>query len=119
MSQVTGRIFIKIDGELQRSKPGASLTFGGKTREPVVGDDSVHGFKEVLAAPLIEATFSDTAQLSLKKIADITDATITFETDTGKTYIVRNAWQNGDPPKLTGDGGEVAVQFAGISCEEA
>jgi hypothetical protein len=117
MAQVTGRVFIKINGEMQHSKPGAKLMFGGKTRTPVVGDDAVHGYAEKLTEPRIECTFSHTANTSVQALADISDATVTFETDTGKAFILRNAFVT-DPPELTGGEGELAVKFAAVSAEE-
>jgi hypothetical protein len=117
MAQVTGRVFLKLDGELQRSKPGAKLMFGGRTRDTVEGDDSIHGYTEKLTAPTVEFTLSHTAQTSLARLADLTDTTVTFETDTGVTYVVRNAWTS-EPPDLTGGQGEVSLKMAGLSSEE-
>ncbi|MCI0668392.1 MAG: phage tail tube protein, partial [Methylococcaceae bacterium] len=86
--------------------------------EVVEGDDAVHGYTEKLTAPTVEFTLSHTAQTSLKTLHDLIDTTVTFETDTGKSYIMRNAWTS-EPPELTGGGGEVTMKMAGITCEES
>ncbi len=117
MSQITGRAFIKHNGKLLRSKAGAKLNLGGVQRNTVKGDTGVHGFSEETAEPSIECTISHGADTSLSELADITDASITFETDTGKVYILRNAWVE-SPPELTAGEGEVPLRFVGISCEE-
>lgn len=117
MAQVTGRVYVKIGGKLLRSKEGAKLTnFGGVERTPVMGNE-VYGYVEKVVAPSIECTIVDTADLSLAEIHGITDATATFETDTGKTYVVRNAWCE-SALDLTGGEGEVSAKFTGVACEE-
>lgn len=117
MSQVTGRCWLYVDGALLRSKAGAKLAgVGGLERTAVMGNQ-VYGYAEKVVAPTVEATLADTADLSLVALAQVTDATITFETDTGKTYIVRHAWCQ-SPPDLTEGEGDVAVVFAGMSVEE-
>lgn len=115
-NKVTGRVFISVNGERMRSKEGAKLNIGGAEREAVVGDDSIHGYTEKLTAPSIEATFSHMADTDLKKLADLTDASVQFECDTGRVYVLRNAW-NAKPPELSK--GEVGVLFNGLSVEEA
>lgn len=117
MSQVTGRVYIKVNGNLLETKEGAKLSnISGVERTEVVGND-VYGYVEKAVAPTIECTIVDKASLKIKDIAAITDATCTFETDTGKTYIVRNAWC-ASAPSLTGGEGDVECKFVGHACEE-
>lgn len=116
MAQVTGICYVRINGKLLRSKEGAKLdNIGGKTRETVVGH-SVYGYTETVVAPSVEATLADTKDLKLKEIAAITDATITFETDTGKQYVLSHAWCE-NAVSLTA-GGDVEVKFTAMNCEE-
>lgn len=114
--KVTGICYIRIDGNLLRSKEGAKLNnIGGKTREAVTGH-SVYGYTEKVEAPSIEATLADTKDLSLKDLHDTVDATITFETDTGKIYILSHAWCENAIELAAG--GDVAVTFTGMNIEE-
>ncbi len=117
MAQVTGRCYIKVGGKLLRTKDGAKLTnINGVERPPVVGNE-VYGYVEKVVAPSIECTLADTADLSLKEIGAIVDATATFETDTGKTYIVRSAWCE-SAIALTAGEGDVECKFTGTACDE-
>lgn len=116
MAQVTGLVYIRVNGKLLRSKEGAKLeNFGGKEREEVVGH-SVYGYTEKVVAPAVECTLADTADTSLKEIHDITDATLTFETDTGKQYVLSHAWC--ENALSLSQGGDIEVKFKAISCEE-
>lgn len=114
-NQVTGRVFVSVNGVRLRSKEGAKLNFGGVEREAVIGDDSVHGFMEKSVAPSIECTISHLADTSLKRLADIKDASVMFETDTGKVFNLRNAWS---AKALELSKGEVSMTFQGVGCEE-
>mgnify|MGYP002622692294 CR=1 FL=1 len=116
--QVTGRAFIKHNGQLFRSQNGAKLMYGNNERTTVIGDNGVHGFTEKPGEPKIECTVSHTAETSLEELAAITDASITFETDTGKVYIVRNAWLANSLELTANENGELPLEFAGMSCEE-
>jgi len=114
-NQITGRAYITVKGERLRSKEGASLKFGGVEREDVLGDAGVLGYSEKITAPEVECTIAHNAAFSLKTFMEITDETVIFETDTGKTYSLRNAWCKG---ALELSKGEVKVRFGAISCEE-
>ena len=116
-NQVTGRVYVKVDGQLLRSKDGAKLKFGNIEREAVVGN-TVHGYVEKAVAPSIECTISHMADTSLTALQALADATVTFETDTGKNYILRNAWVS-KQLELTGGQGELTLEFMGKTCEEA
>lgn len=114
-NRVTGRVFISVNGARLRSKEGAKLMLGGAEREAVVGDDSIHGFTEKLAVPGIECTISHLADTELKALADLTDASVQFETDSGPIYVLRNAWL---AKPLEMSKGEVQLVFNGQSVEE-
>lgn len=115
-NQVTGRVFVSLNGARLASKEGAKLGFGGVDREAVHGDGGVLGYSEKTAVPFIECTIAHKGDTSLKDLSAITDASITFESDTGKVYILRNAWS---AKSIELDKGEVALRFEGMSCEES
>ena len=114
MAQVTGRIFISINGQRLRSKEGASLDTGGLKREPVSSDAGVDGFSESVVPPQVDCTISHTAETSLFDIHAF-KGTLTFETDTGRVYTITNGYSM-TPPKLAK--GEVPFQFSGTECLE-
>jgi len=98
-----------------RSKPGASLDFGGVKRDPVEDDQGVAGYSESPVAPSIDATFTKNAGVSVKALADISNEDISFEGDDGSHHVIRQAWCS-EPPVLSG--GEIKVKFIGITCDE-
>lgn len=114
-----GRVFIKLDGELLSSMPGAKLDMGGIVREPVVGSAGVYGYAEKLKEATVECEISFNGNTDVKKIHDATDVTITFECDNGKVFIVRNAFSLEPPTLSEGEGGKVALKFAGQPAEVA
>jgi hypothetical protein len=116
MAQVTGRVFITVGGKRLASKEGATLKFGDVKREPVLADSGVVGYSESLTAPEVDCTISHTGETSLKELQGITDATLSFDTDSGRSYVLRNAWCAG---ALELSKGEVKLNFSGIKCEEA
>jgi hypothetical protein len=118
MAQVTGRVFIKLNGQVQPSKEGAKLMYapGNIEREPVTSDRGVEGFKEKIVAPTVEATFTHSAALDIDAIHNAKDTTLTYQTDTGVSYILRGAFSTSAPTLATG---EVSFKFSAISAEVA
>ena len=114
-NQVTGRVYVSVNGKRLKSKEGAKLSFGGVERESVTGDVGVIGYSEKTKAPEIECTIAHMGDTSLQELNDFVDGSVQFQTDTGKTYQLRNAWCAGG---LELDKGEVKLKFGGMSCEE-
>jgi len=115
MSQVSGRVYIAMNGARLRSKEGATLNIGGPERKPAISDSGVDGFVENLTAPMVECRVHHTADMSLAELQSFRDGTLTFETDTGRIYTLINAWCS-DPPKL--EKGEVSLKFEAMECIE-
>ncbi len=104
MAQITGRVRVSVNGALVRSKSGAKFSgIGGVNRKAVKGHQ-MWGFAEETAEPKIEATLAHTKDLSLTALNQIVDATVTFECDTGATYILRHAWCEAAPDLAEGRG---------------
>lgn len=107
-----GIVFIKVDGALLESLPGASIDIGGVTRTPVVGGNQVLGFSEALKESTVECEISVGVGTSVANLGKIADALITFECDTGQVYNVAHA-ALAEPPKVSADGGKVPLKFFG------
>lgn len=118
MSQITGRAFIRVNGRQLKSRPGATMKLGGFNRTPVIGDDGVHGYTEEVVAPEISCTISHDEKTSLTDIANSTNDSVTFETDSGKTFVMSGSFLTA-PPELNGQDGGVPLVYAGISTEES
>lgn len=114
--QVTGVVEIKVDGQVLLSNEAASLTFGGFTRTPIIGN-RFHGFSKKPVNAEIECTISHRADTDVIALSNLENATVTFETDTGKTYLVSNAFTM-DVMKLTGGQGELTFHLSGNAVEE-
>ncbi len=115
MSQLTGIAFVKIDGELVQSKPGAKIKLGGFKRTPQTGH-RVYGFTESVDPAEVELTIVHSAATPVEDFRSKTAAVILFETDTGVTFQVNNAFLM-DTPELTDGEGELTLKFAGDPAE--
>ena len=115
--QVTGKANIYVDGVELRTADDATLDPGGVKREPVKGSGKVHGYTEETVEPKLECTVYHTADTSIDDIKAISDATVIFQTDTGKRYVLTGAFVL-EPPKLKTKGGELSVEFSAVTCEE-
>lgn len=110
MAKKTGRVTVKLDNVTLRSKPGASMDMGGVKREYGVTDQGVTYFSEEYVNSMIECTLVHMADTDLIALRDTTDATITFECDTGPVYTMPGGGLV-EPPKL--QNGECPVKFVG------
>jgi hypothetical protein len=118
MTQRLGRAYIKVDGDMLESMPGAKVDVGGVSRSVVLGNNKVLGFAEKPKEAMVECEVAVGPATSLLKLAAIADATITFECDTGQTYVIKNAFLTEPPVATDGDGGKVPLKFAGDPAEE-
>jgi hypothetical protein len=117
MAQVTGKATIYVDGQQLNTADEATLDTGGVKRTPVIGGGRVVGYSEETVEPELEITVYHTAETSIEDIKGITDATVIFQTDTGKRYVLTGAFVT-EPPKLKTKGGELDVKMSAVTCEE-
>lgn len=116
--QLLGMVYIKVDGSLLPSLPGAKLDMGGVTRTTVMGDNAVLGFARQPKQSVVECEIGMREGVSLAALQKIEDATITFECDTGQTYVIRGAYVTETLNLTAGEGGKVALKFEGQPAEE-
>lgn len=116
--RVGGIIEMKANGTLLQAKGSFTYNLGAPKREAVVGSDTVHGYKEVPQAPMIEGKITDDSQLDLKNtILNMTDATATLRLANGKVIVLKNAFFAGDG-NVTTEEGEIEFKLQGKTCEE-
>jgi hypothetical protein len=117
MGAIAGKVFLKIDGELVAL--GGSVTVGVSDleRETIVGVDAVHGYKEMPKPPFIEAELTRKG-ISVQKIKDQKDATITAELIDGTRYVLRNAWVV-TAIELDAVEGKFNVRWEGVEIQES
>lgn len=115
--KVFGRATVTVNGQQLLINRDASINVGGVTRHTVKGD-TVHGFAEEAMESVVEIQVTVTDGASLKAWGAIDNATVIFETDTGQTFQLPNAWVQ-DPPEATGgEGGRVPLRFVSATCRE-
>lgn len=115
--RIAGTCYFKADGESFNLRGSFTVSPDPYEREGVAGLDGVHGYTETQRVPYIEGEISDHADLSLKKIREMRDVTITAELANGKTYVLRNAWAASARDLNAGEG-SMTLRFEGLECEE-
>ena len=118
MAKKLGKVTIKANGQVFESKKGASLDPGGVTRSAVKHDQGAGDFSEEPRESTVECTTPFGRDTSLAAINAMDNVTLTFECDTGQTYVVAGAWSDGEASLTAGDGGEVKCTFHGPAAEE-
>jgi len=119
MAKLLGRAWVRYNGKLLRSNEGAKIDLGGTARETVTGAAEVHGHFAKTMPGRVECEIPLAKGDSPEELRDIEDATITFECDTGQTYIIRNAASLTPPVITAGGGGAIPVVFEGQPAERA
>jgi hypothetical protein len=112
MPQVTGTVYLYVNGKSLRSKDGAKLDTGGKERTAQVAGGQVVGFSEKVVPAKIEATLAHMADTKVGDLNGFTDATAVFECDTGVSYLIANAF-TAKPVVITGGDGDAAIELQG------
>lgn len=112
-----GRATVRVDGEELLIDNGASFNPGGVNRNVVKGT-KVHGFAEESMEASVECSMTMTRDTDLKKIAAIENATVTFEADTGQTYVLSNAWLESLPVATAQEGGRIPLKFVSRQSEQ-
>jgi len=115
MGHNTGRAFVTVAGKRLATKEGAKLGFGNMERTANMGDAGVLGYTEKPTVPYVECTIAHDTNTSLQELAEMTDVPVLFDTDTKKSFVLRNAWC---AKALEMDKGDIAVRFEAMSCEE-
>jgi len=92
MPQATGRVTIKFDGDVIRSRAGASLNTGGVVRAPLTTDQGDVLYTEDTQPSSITATIVHTQDTDVVGLRSLRDFTASFETDTGAGWVIANAF---------------------------
>lgn len=110
--------YISVDGQLLPTLPGAKIDLGGRERAAVTGDNAILGYSEKIKPAMLECEVSLGEGMSLAQWARVTQSTITYEADTGQTYMIRDAFLTEPPSLASGDGGKVSLKFSGHPAQE-
>lgn len=109
--KVVGVYGVKVnDVELRVKHGSAKLMVGGFNREPVMANGRVVGYQEEPVPSELEATLVHTADVSLRDLADLVDATVVVTTDVGVSYLINGAFTT-EPVETTN--GEIPLKMSG------
>ena len=117
MERVGGQIFLSVNGQRQRAKGAFTYDLGTPKRDPVVGSDGVHGFKEMPKAAYVEGEITDSGTFDMAGLMNVTNATVTLNLANGKTIVFYQAAYTGDGTVSTEEG-NAKFRFDAISAKE-
>lgn len=113
-----GILGFQVDGRTYDvTADGITYNLGTPKREPVEGAVKPLGFSETSQAAYIELTILDAGGLSVKELANVTDATITLPLRNGKTIVFRHCASTGDM-NIDALTGKIPSRFGALSAEE-
>ena len=115
-NRVAGTVYVKIDGKQVRVRGKWTLNPGEPKREAVVGGDGVHGYTEKPQACYLEGEITPTAELNIRELQNVREASVTVEWGAGKGHVLRGAWFAGDGT-IDLEEGSMTVRFEAMSCE--
>jgi hypothetical protein len=118
MGKKLGKAWIKVDGKLLETLPGAKLDIGGDERGTVVGANTVQGYFETPKPSRLECEISVGKHTRLAEMRAWNNVTISFECDTGQQYVVQGAWMTNTPEMTASEGGKIPMTFEGPPAEE-
>lgn len=110
--KLTGILIFQMDGVSMRSKDKGSIEMGGYERKPQYADGKLIGYTETPIAAKVECTSVHGSKTNVDKLHNAVSVSITCVTDTGKKYLVANAFST-RPGKLTGGEGDLSLEFVG------
>lgn len=112
-----GLIQLQVDGAIFDAKGKFTYNLGLPKREPIVGSDGVHGYKETPQVAFIEGAITDRGTLDVAAMIKATDLTVTLKAGNGKTISLGQAWFAGDGNVDTEEA-EIAVRWEANTAEE-
>jgi hypothetical protein len=115
-NQITGQVYISVNGKVLPLVGSATIRLGGKQREAVVGN-AYHGYRESIVPGEADCTFVETGSMTADDIKDIVDATVTVTDDAGRSRTMANAFCKGNIE--VNEKGEVKCSFAGKGFDKA
>jgi len=118
MARRGGTIFFKKNGQAYEAKGAFDYNLGSVKRDAIIGQDGLHGFKEIPQVAFIEGSITDSNALNLQtEILDVVSETITLELANGKIIVLDNAYFAGEGTGNSEEG-EIAVRFEANKARE-
>lgn len=96
MNRLAGVAYLTIDGKAYRLAGDFEYSVSKISRETLIGQDGVHGYKEMPKAGHLAGTLRDGADLTIGTLNNMTNVSGIVELANGKMITGRNMWQVGD-----------------------
>lgn len=112
-----GIITVQVDGVGYDAKGNFTYNLGQPKREPIIGSDGIHGYKETPQVAFIEGEITDRGDLDLAKLVTVKSATVALALANGKVIVLSNAWYASEGTGNT-DEGNIAVRFESGAAQE-
>ena len=109
---IAGTCFVKVDGTQLLLKGSMTCTASEVSREAVVANGRVVGFKETPVVPTISGQFVFDKRFPIAKLQTGTDMTVIAEFANGKRFVLGGAFVT-DAIEFSGDDSDTTVNFAG------
>lgn len=116
-NRLAGLTRISVDGVAQMLAGDLTYSLSVVSRETLVGQDKVHGFKEIPHAGFISASIRDSAGLSVADLNAMSNVTVVCELANGKTVVGRGMWTV-DAQEVESMEAKITVKWEGVSVEE-
>lgn len=107
--KVAGTVYFKVDGEQLEVTGAVEAPTTNSTRESL----RPGFFSETDRVPYLKVDALFTPGFPLKKLQDASSMTVTAEFKNGRTYVLSEAYQVGEPV-VSGDDGKIQLQFDGV-----
>lgn len=116
--KIHGSATLRLNGQHIETNDDATLTVGGTKNTPrTIGKKFYHS--ESYMASKVECKVPVTAETSLRELQEMSGVELHFLSDTGRTYIIREAVQTAEVSVQGGEsGGEASLVFEGEAAEE-
>lgn len=106
-----GLLAVKIDGVTYSGIGNFTFNQGLRMNTALLGATGVDGYSSAPQAAFIAGEFRDGEDVDLEKLVQTDDATVTLELANGKTFVLANAWFEGEGTGNT-EQGNFAVRFS-------
>lgn len=116
-NKLMGRATIRIDGQTFKAEKGATLDIGGVKRSTKNATSGVAGFSEEIVQSKLEFPFFLPAGVSVAQIRTWDNVVVSFEADTGQTWIINGGWAT-DTPVIEESDGKSKIIIEGPPAEE-
>lgn len=108
-----GTCYIKVNGVQLQVMGNVEVPLNTTQREAMVSTQGVIGYKETERAAFVTVEAAFTKDFPVEEIAKNDDMTVTAELANGMTYVLSNAWLEGEANVNPSDG-TVTLTFNGL-----